>query len=175
MSQTSPEAVESRPADSLRSPQSPQSPLSRNIRQLGLFFSGAAFMAASIFITRRSVVRRQIDAFPRFYTHNRYPPRIDSSDRSLLAASALGLATLNVMSFGVMLVGGISWAWDLCSVTELRERSRQAVRGSGKELNPEEEKAIKEMMDGLLSKLGMEFPEEGEKSDVEPTKEDTKP
>jgi hypothetical protein len=133
-------------------------------------------MAASIFITRRSVVRRQIDAFPRFYTHNRYPPRFDSSDRSLLAASALGLATLNVMSFGVMLVGGISWGWDLCSVTELKERSREAVTRPGrKELDPEEEKAMKEMMEDLMSKLGMEIPEEGEKPNGEPGKDGTKP
>lgn len=139
----------------------PQDPLSRDIRQLGLFVSGAAFMAASILISRRSVVRRQIDAFPKFYTSNRNPARFDSSDRSLLAVQAFGLATLNVMSFGVLLTGGITWGWDLCSLTELRERSRAATRGSGK-VDPEEEKALKEMMDGLLAKMGMQIPEEGE-------------
>jgi hypothetical protein len=123
-------------------------------------------MAASVFITRRSVVRRQLDAFPKFYVGNRTPPRFDSSDRSLLAVQAFGLATLNVMSFGVLLVGGISWGWDLCSMRELRERSQAALRRQGRQtVDPEEEKALKEMMDHLLAKMGMQIPEEGEGGD----------
>ncbi|KAK0390922.1 hypothetical protein NLU13_0425 [Sarocladium strictum] len=158
MSEAPPPAVQSRSsADG-----GVQTPLSRNIRQLGLFFTGAAFMAASVFVTRRSVVRRQIESFPKFYVSNRSPPRFDSSDRSLLAVQAFGLATLNVMSFGVLLTGGISWGWDLCSMRELRERSQAALRRPGRQgVDPEEEKALKEMMDGLLAKMGMQTPEEG--------------
>ncbi|KAH8171857.1 hypothetical protein LIA77_08624 [Sarocladium implicatum] len=155
-------ATQALPPTTTTTTTTPQDPLSRNIRQLGLFLSGAAFMAASVLITRRSVVRRQIDAFPKFYTSNRHPARYDPSDRSLLAVQAFGLATLNVMSFGVLLIGGITWGWDLCSLAELRERSRAATRRPGKKVDPEEEKALKEMMDGLLAKIGMQIPEEGE-------------
>lgn len=142
----------------------PLSPLSRNIRQLGLYFAGAGFLAASIAISRRAVVRRQIDAFPKFFMSNRTPARLDSTDRSLLAAQALGLATLNVMSFGILLVGGVSWGFDLCSVGELRERSRASLRKPGK-VNVEDEEAMKEMMDELLAKLGMQLPKEGEEGE----------
>jgi hypothetical protein len=98
------------------------------------------------------------DSFPKFYSSNRNPVKVDAGERSLLAAQALGLATLNVMSFGVMLVGGISWAFDLSSVAELRERTQAAVRRPGS-VDPEDEKAMEELMEDLMGKLGMETPQ----------------
>ena len=98
------------------------------------------------------------NSFPKFYSSNRAPAKIDSAERSLLAVQALGLATLNVMSFGVMLIGGISWAFDLSSIAELRERTQAAVRRPGS-VNPEDEKAMEELMDELMGKLGMEKPQ----------------
>jgi hypothetical protein len=114
-------------------------------------------MAATIAVSRRSVMRRQLEALPRFFASNRNPTKLDSSDRSLLAVEAFGLATLNVTSFGIMLTGGIAYAFDLSSLRELKQRSKAAISKPGK-VSPEDEKELQEMMDGLLAKLGMEIP-----------------
>ncbi|KAJ4140248.1 hypothetical protein NW768_001604 [Fusarium equiseti] len=135
-----------------------QSTWDRSFRQFGLLLTGAGFLAASVAVSRRSVLRMRQNSFPKFYSSNRAPMKIDSAERSLLAAQALGLATLNVMSFGVMLVGGISWAFDLSSIAELRERTQAAVRRPGS-VNPEDEKAMEELMEELMGKLGMEKPQ----------------
>ncbi|KAJ4018206.1 hypothetical protein NW752_002112 [Fusarium irregulare] len=135
-----------------------QSTWERSFRQFGLLLTGAGFLAASVAVSRRSVLRMRQNSFPKFYSSNRAPAKIDSAERSLLAVQALGLATLNVMSFGVMLIGGISWAFDLSSIAELRERTQAAVRRPGS-VNPEDEKAMEELMDELMGKLGMEKPQ----------------
>ncbi|KAM5346834.1 hypothetical protein ACJ41O_009839 [Fusarium nematophilum] len=155
------------PRDTLRDSTTHQgspsaSPWARQFKQLGLFFAGAGFLAASVAISRRSVLRRRLDSFPKFYSSNRQPVRFDSADRSLLAVQALGLATLNVTSFAVMLIGGISWGFDLCSIQELQERSRAAIRRPGL-VNPEDEKALEEMMDDLMGRLGVEKPKPSDK------------
>ncbi|KEY68673.1 hypothetical protein S7711_00547 [Stachybotrys chartarum IBT 7711] len=134
------------------------SPWARQMRQLGLYFAGAGFMAASVAVSRRAVVRRQLEAMPKFYVSNRNPIKVDSSERSLLAVEALGLATLNVTSFGILLLGGTSWAFDLCSVEELRQRTRAALMKPGL-VNPEDEKELERMMESLMERLGMEKPE----------------
>jgi hypothetical protein len=116
-------------------------------------------MAASVAVARRSVLRRRLESLPRFYFSNRTHPRtIDSADRGLLAAQALGLATLNVMSFGVMLVGGLSWAFDLSSVAELRHRTRAVLERNSGDVDSDQERELEEMMDSLLARLGMEKP-----------------
>ncbi|KAJ4264026.1 hypothetical protein NW762_006065 [Fusarium torreyae] len=160
--QNSQETISPRPSQ----PPTP-SPWARPFRQVGLLLTGAGFLAASVAISRRSVLRMRRESFPKFYSSNRHPVKVDSSDRSLLAVQALGLATLNVMSFGIMLVGGISWAFDLSSITELRERTQAAIRRPGL-VNPEDEKAMEEMMEDLMGKLGMEKPQLPKKSSDDP-------
>ncbi|GKU00082.1 hypothetical protein FLAG1_05192 [Fusarium langsethiae] len=136
----------------------PQSTWERSLRQMGLLLTGAGFLAASVAVSRRSVLRMRRDSLPKFYSSNQNPVKVDMGERSFLAAQALGLATLNVMSFGVMLVGGISWAFDLASVAELRERTQAAVRRPGS-VDPEDEKAMEELMEDLMGKLGMDKPQ----------------
>ncbi|KAF5975748.1 hypothetical protein FBULB1_7227 [Fusarium bulbicola] len=130
----------------------------RSIRQFGLLLTGAGFLAASVAVSRRSVLRMRHDLSPKFYTSNRHQVKFDSGDRSLLAVQALGLATLNVVSFGVMLVGGISWAFDLSSIEELRQRTQAVTRRPGM-VSPEDEKAMEELIEGLMGKMGMEKPQ----------------
>ncbi|RSL53767.1 hypothetical protein CEP53_007641 [Fusarium sp. AF-6] len=146
------------------------SPWTRTLKQFGLFCAGAGFMAASVAISRRSVLRRQLDSMPKFYSSNRQPVKFDSADRSLLAVQALGLATLNVMSFAVMLVGGISWGFNLSSVQELRERSQAAIRRPGL-VNPEDEKEMEKMMEDLMARLGMDKPTPSEKPSSDSNKD----
>lgn len=138
------------------------SPYLRHAKQFGLLLAGTGFLAASIAIARRSVVRRRLATFPSYYTSNRTSPKFDASDRQLLAVQALGLATLNVMSFGVMLVGGISWAFDISSIEELRQRTRTAVRRPTN-MSPEDEKEaereMEKMMENLMDKFGLKKPE----------------
>ncbi|KAK2591636.1 hypothetical protein QQS21_010678 [Conoideocrella luteorostrata] len=150
----------------------PNSPFQRQMRQLGLLFAGAGFMAASIAVARRSVLRRQLESFPKFYSGNRVVHKVDSGERSLMAVQALGLATLNVMSFGIMLTGGISWAFDLCNLRELRERTQVALRRPGN-FSQEDEKEMEKMMSTILDKLGMQNPEELAKEKEEARKETT--
>lgn len=142
------------------------SPFVRQARQLGLFLAGASFLAASIAVARRSVLRRRIDAIPAFHTSNRHTKPFDGADRLGLATHALGLATLNVVSFGVMLTGGISWGFDLCSVAELRERTQAALQRPGN-LDPAAEKEMEGMMKSLLEKLGMDATLPGQPSTAE--------
>ncbi|KAH7236088.1 hypothetical protein BKA59DRAFT_300122 [Fusarium tricinctum] len=136
----------------------PEPSWNRSLKQFGLLLSGAGFLAASVAVSRRSVLRMRRSSIPKFYSSNRQLAKFDAEDRSFLAAQALGLATLNVMSFGVLLVGGISWAYDLSSIEELQQRTRAVTRRPGA-MNPEEEKAMEEMMEDLMGKLGMEKPQ----------------
>lgn len=135
------------------------SPLQRKLKELSLLALGAGFMLASVAVTRRAVVRRQREAIPRFFhISHQAPGSVDSGERSTLAAQALGLATLNVASFGVFLFGGISWAFDLCSMAELQARTQTAIqRGPGEGvLNEEDEREVDNMVIGLMERLGMD-------------------
>ncbi|KAM0246705.1 hypothetical protein ACHAQJ_010120 [Trichoderma viride] len=129
----------------------------RPLKQFGLFFLGAAFTAASVGVSRRSVVRRQRDSFPKFYTSNQPGPQDgNNSEGALLGVHAFGLATLNVSSFAVLLTGGLSWAFDLSSVEDLRVRTKAALQRPGGEVSPEDEKEFEQMIDNLMAKLGMD-------------------
>lgn len=75
-----------------------------------------------------------------------------------MAVQALSLATLNVMSFGIMLTGGVAWAFDLCDVRELRERTQTALRRPGN-FSEEDEKEMENVMGSILDRLGMQQPE----------------
>ena len=132
---------------------------------MGLLLAGAGFMAASVAVTRRAVLRRQLESFPRFYSSNRASIEIDSGERSLMAVQALGLATLNVTSFGVLLTGGLAYSFDLCNLGELRERTQAALRRPGN-FSQEDEKEMEKMMGSILERLGMQNSEEKLKEEV---------
>ncbi len=137
-------------------------PLQRQTKQLSLLFLGCGFMAASVFVIRRAVLRRQAESIPRFFHASYLPPghphfALDSGERSSLAAQALGLATLNVAGFGVLLVGGTGWAFDLCSVAELQARTQmRRDREAGGVTGEEEEREVDNMVMGLMERLGMD-------------------
>ncbi|KAH0596817.1 hypothetical protein MHUMG1_05125 [Metarhizium humberi] len=151
----------------------PLSPSERKLKQLGLLFAGAGFMAASVAVTRRAVLRRQLESYPRFYSSNRASLYIDPGERSLMAVQALGLATLNVTSFGIMMTGGLAYSFDLCNIGELRERTQAALRRPGN-FSPEDEKEMEKMMGSILEKLGMQKPEEAHKAESEDKKTESK-
>ena len=131
-------------------------------------------MAASIAVARRSVLRRQLESFPKFYSGNRVMHKIDSGERSLMAVQALGLATLNVTSFGILMTGGIAWAFDLCDVRELRARTQAALRRPGT-FSEEDEKEMEQMMGSILEKLGMQQQQQQLKDEVAKAAKATRP
>jgi hypothetical protein len=113
----------------------------RSLRQLGLFLGGAAFVGLSAAITRRAMMRRRYGAaaVPKFYQPSNGPgARVDGPTEAL---DALSIATVNVVSFGIMFTGGLLWALDISSLDDLRRRFRGAVGtgGDGRASSAEQE------------------------------------
>jgi hypothetical protein len=154
-----PKPVPSVPQHITTSPETTSSVFStRSLKQLGLFFAGAGFLTVSTLITRRSVARKQIAAFPKFYQPSHRPAfKGENAEGSLIAVEALGLATLNVVSFGIMATGGLSWAFDVSSVEDLRSMARRHVGLPGGEADEAAEKEIEEWFAKMLSKKGRTF------------------
>ncbi|KAK5240225.1 hypothetical protein LTR16_010951, partial [Cryomyces antarcticus] len=77
---------------------------------------------------------------PNFYApSNRPAPDVNGA---IEAFEALNLATINVVSFGMMMTGGLLWSYDISSLEDLRRKVRGGlgVDGSGKsERDAEEE------------------------------------
>ncbi|KAK4117450.1 hypothetical protein N656DRAFT_696427, partial [Canariomyces notabilis] len=102
----------------------------RSLKQLGLYFGGTGFLVFSIIVTRRAVRRYQLASQLKFFqpnngngrTHNG-PPEKDP----LMALQALSLATLNTASFAIMMAGGISWAFDISSIDDLKRLTRRSI------------------------------------------------
>ncbi|MCJ1396639.1 hypothetical protein MMC18_009531 [Xylographa bjoerkii] len=112
----------------------------RSLRQLSLFAAGSTFLAFSTLITRRALTRRRLAIFPSFYHPSNLPPK-QPVNGPLDAVEALSLATVNVLSLGIMAVGGTLWAFDIAGVEDLRRKVRGAVGvdGDGGERAMEEE------------------------------------
>lgn len=136
----------------------PQDQFTRGAKQLGLFFAGAGFLTASALISRRAVVRKMVDSIPKFYHPSHYgpkpPPRApqERSDDQLVAVEALGLATLNVFSFGVMMTGGLMFAFDICNVEELRRKARGSLYGTDGVVDDAAEQQVEEWIAEVLSR-----------------------
>jgi hypothetical protein len=112
----------------------------RSRGQLSLFFAGASFFAISSLITRRSLLRRRALIKPSFYHPSNAPPKIPANG-GLEAFEALNIATINVTSCMMMMVGGVLWALDISSMDELRRKVRGGlgVDGTGRSAEDAEE------------------------------------
>ncbi|KAI9808626.1 MAG: hypothetical protein M1825_003777 [Sarcosagium campestre] len=122
------------PASSQPHPNNPQSQSrqqqqQRPHKQLPIFLAGATFFALSALTTRRSVYRRRLASIPAFYSpSNRGPTGADGSVSGALEAfEALTIATINVTSFSIMMVGGLLWAFRIDGMEDLRSRFRGAL------------------------------------------------
>ncbi|TLD21946.1 hypothetical protein PspLS_07860 [Pyricularia sp. CBS 133598] len=136
----------------------------RSFRQLGLFFAGAGFLACTVGITRRAVLRKQVAAAPKFFSPSKYikpEPRVDSKGNTTkvidpeaeggpLAVQALGLATLNVFSFAIMMTGGLSWAFDISGMDDLRVLARRKIHTGEGDPDPGGEKEIEDWMSNMM-------------------------
>ncbi|KAL0937671.1 uncharacterized protein CTRU02_207402 [Colletotrichum truncatum] len=140
-----------------RSQAQPASPIfqSRAAKQLGLFFAGAGFLMFSTFVTRRAITRKQLAAYPKFYQPSHSPAgKQVNPEGSMIALEALNLATLNVISFGMMMTGGAAWAFDVTSVDDLREMARRSIRGAAGQTDEAAEREFEEWAAKVLTKFG---------------------
>lgn len=105
-------------------------------RQNALLFGGVAFTFLSLFITRRSLRRRQPalsltpnDPLPgkAAVPGDASKPAMTKLDGGFDAVEALGLATLNVCSVFMLAVGGFAKYFDIADVEDLREGVRKGV------------------------------------------------
>jgi hypothetical protein len=95
----------------------------RSRRQFSLFLAGSAFALFSAVITRRAVNRRLHWQKPTFYRNNMQHPE-QQINGGLEALEAISVATVNVVSWGMMFTGGMFWVLDLSSMAEMRARLR---------------------------------------------------
>jgi hypothetical protein len=99
-----------------------------------------------------------------FYQPNQFNGRNhhDASQRSpLLAFEALNLATLNTMAFAVMMAGGVSWAFDISTLEDLRRKTRASIEATpGGTLD---EAAEKEVVEWVAKTLKIDLQSETEK------------
>ena len=99
---------------------------SRSRHQLGLFSAGSAFVVLSSLITRRAVLRRYQLPRPAFFHPSNMPP-IAPISGALEALDALGIATVNVFSYGIMFGGGLMWAFNISTLAELKNRIKMPL------------------------------------------------
>ncbi|KAK3330948.1 hypothetical protein B0H66DRAFT_528291 [Apodospora peruviana] len=147
----------------------------RSLKQLGFFFGGAGFLMLSVLASRRAAARHMKLAKLKFYqpTHGGLNGPLNGEPKKgerdpMVAFEALKLATLNVMSFGIMAVGGIAWAFDITNLEELRTKARKRMYGDGGKLDEEAEKEVVEwfakfLVPGLKENEGQEQTEQVKK------------
>ncbi|KAI2632881.1 hypothetical protein GGS21DRAFT_521795 [Xylaria nigripes] len=124
----------------------------RSLKQLGMFFAGAGFLSLAVLITRRSIVRRNKITIPKFFVPSNRPVDKLNSDGPLMALEALNLATVNVVGFGIMMTGGVSWAFDISSIDDLRRMARKHVGPSGGRTDEEAEREVEEWVAKILGR-----------------------
>jgi hypothetical protein len=145
----------------------------RSRRQLGLFAAGASFFALSSFITRRSIVRRYKASIPKFYQpSNRLNYEVNGA---MEAFDALNIATINVLSVGMMLSGGLLWAFDIASLDDMRRKVRTNIGVDILRTDQDAEEEIEEWFATVLARkefkaLRTEFKAEKESKEKEMSK-----
>lgn len=136
----------------------PDEQFRRSAKQLGLFFAGAGFLAMSTLVTRRAVARKIAESSPRLFhpSHHGLRPAPRNAEEKgqdqLVAAEALGLATLNVFGFGILLTGGLMWAFDISNLEDLRTKARAKLYGANGAVDEAAEKEIEEWIADVLSR-----------------------
>jgi hypothetical protein len=130
----------------------------RSLKQLGLFFGGAGFLCFSILLTRRAINRQRIKSRLRFYQTNDWKGLIEGDVKKrgdpLVALEALNLATLNTLSVFIMAAGGMSWAFNISSVADMKEITQRSIMATSNGVTDEESE--QEVVDWMAKTLGMD-------------------
>lgn len=99
-----------------------------------------------------------VDAYPKFYQPSHHGPRApprgsaEKGEDQLVAVEALGLATLNVFSFGVMMTGGLMFAFDISNVEDLRRKARSKLYGPNGVVDEAADQQVEEWIADILSR-----------------------
>lgn len=123
-------------------------------RQLTMLLAGSTFLALSVRATRKVSLRKQKAMYPTYFRPNNQPPPGPPGNAALEAVEALNLASLNVLSFAMMLIGGGMVAMDVTNIEELRNKVRDMAgedTQTGEERRKEEEE-WEEWMVGILAR-----------------------
>jgi proteasome assembly chaperone (PAC2) family protein len=79
------------------------------------------------------------------------------------AFEALNIATINVLSVGMMLGGGLLYAFDISSLDDMRQYVRKSIGVDGPRMDEDSEKEIEEWIAKTLN-IQMKAEKGGEKS-----------
>ena len=98
-------------------------------RPLKLLLAGTTFLTLSLYLTRRALRTRHLAAIPPYYTSSTYhhPPVNGALD----AFEAFNLATINVVSFGMVGTGGVMWKLGVNDLEDARRITRRYIGGVG--------------------------------------------
>ena len=138
------------------------------------------FFALSLLTTRRALRKRHLSTIPSYYTSSVYhKPEVNGA---LDAFEALSLATLNVLSFGMMGSGAVLYKLDVNSLGDARDLVRKVNFergvgvGSGEDGgNAMEDKEAEEAVEKwVIETLGLKGYEEEKKKILEKRVEDEK-
>ncbi|KAJ5918334.1 hypothetical protein N7454_010709 [Penicillium verhagenii] len=126
-----------------------------NNRNLKLLLGGIAFFSLSVWVTRRAAIRKRIECIPPFYSSSLYfQPKVNGAGE---AFEALSLASLNVLSFGMMTTGAAMYALDINGLEDARRFMRVAMQGSIDETGKSDEQLEKEVTEWVTDLLGDRF------------------
>ncbi|KAJ5162247.1 hypothetical protein N7492_007639 [Penicillium capsulatum] len=124
------------PPSTLSQPPQTQPPAPKDNRNLKLFFGGMAFFSFSLWVTRRAHIKKRIACTPPFYTSSTYhQPNVSGAAEAL---EALNLATINVLSFGMMSSGAALYALDINNLEDARRIMRAGIEGGTPSKSDEE-------------------------------------
>lgn len=139
------------PPQPISTPENPSSIFSkRSLRQLSIFFGGAAFVGLATIITRRSLVRRYKASIPKFFQQSNRPNA--DVDGAAEAFEALTIATANVSSFSIMFTGGMLWTLDISSLEDMRRKLRGGLGMDGEDREKAAEEEMEEWLAAVLTR-----------------------
>ncbi|KAJ5124141.1 uncharacterized protein N7515_007966 [Penicillium bovifimosum] len=138
-----------------------QPPKPKPNTNLKLLFGGMTFFALSVLVTRRAFRKKNLAAMPPYYTSSVYHQ--PHSNSAADAFEALNLATLNVISFGLMAGGAVGYALDINELEDLRKFVRAGLRGGSDTPVKSDEELEMEVTEWVSKVFGDKFEKELEK------------
>ncbi|KGO69873.1 hypothetical protein PITC_040480 [Penicillium italicum] len=159
--QEKPTADESAPSAPPTQTQIAQPPSPRTNTNLQLFFGGMTFFALSVLVTRRAFHKKRIACIPPFYTSSTYHQPYSNSAGD--AFEALNLATLNVVSFGLMAGGAVGYALNINGLEDMRRFVRNSLQGGSDAPVKSDEELETEVTEWVTKILGDKFEKQLEK------------
>ncbi|KAI2786497.1 hypothetical protein POX_g08883 [Penicillium oxalicum] len=155
---TTPSSRSNLPAPIASQTQAPPSTRSDNTN-LKLFYGGIAFFALSVFVTRRASLKKRLACIPPYYSSSVYHQ--PSVNGAMEAFEALNLATLNVISFGMMATGGVMCALNVNGVEDMRKLMRSSLDDAA--AGKSDDELEKDVVEWVSSVLGDRFEKQLEK------------